>query len=102
MELIHALQASSLLFYSTIVVLGLLVGSFLNVVILRLPVMLKRSWRADCRQFLSEHYAGDLAAPPPASESRESKFNLVTPRSCCPKCGHMITCLLYTSPSPRD
>lgn len=91
MELIHALQSSPQLFYTTIVILGLLVGSFLNVVILRLPVMLKNSWRHDCRQFLAEHFNADLAATPEAISTSQEKFNLVTPRSRCPQCGHMIT-----------
>ena len=91
MELIHALQSSPLLFYGTIVIFGLLVGSFLNVVILRLPVMLKNSWRHDCRQFLAEHFTADLAETASDNNTNEAKFNLVTPRSRCPQCGHMIT-----------
>lgn len=91
MELIHALQSNTPLFYSTIVILGLLVGSFLNVVILRLPVMLKNNWRHDCQQFLAEHFTADLVAPPEAISTSQEKFNLVTPRSRCPQCGHMIT-----------
>ncbi|NJD05454.1 MAG: prepilin peptidase [Methylococcaceae bacterium] len=60
--------------------LGLVVGSFLNVVILRLPVMLERAWRRDCRAFL-ELPEEEAAAP----------FNLIVPRSHCPSCGHQIT-----------
>lgn len=60
--------------------LGLVVGSFLNVVILRLPVMLERAWRRDCREFL-ELPEEEAAAP----------FNLIVPRSHCPSCGHQIT-----------
>lgn len=59
-------------------VLGLLVGSFLNVVIHRLPRMLERQWAAECAQ-----YAGQ---PAPEQEA----FNLVVPRSRCPHCGHAI------------
>ncbi len=62
--------------------LGLVVGSFLNVVILRLPVMLERRWRADCRELL----AAD-GAPAPAEQS---DFNLIRPGSTCPRCGHAI------------
>jgi len=61
-------------------VFGLAVGSFLNVVIYRLPVMLEREWRAQCAEFLNT-----AAAPAPAE-----KFNLATPRSRCPTCGHAI------------
>ena len=59
-------------------VFGLLVGSFLNVVIYRLPRMLERQWAAEC---------ADLAGKP--AEPAEP-FNLVTPRSRCRQCGHMI------------
>jgi leader peptidase (prepilin peptidase) / N-methyltransferase len=59
-------------------VLGLLVGSFLNVVILRLPRMLEQQWAAEC---------ADLSGQP----AREQEaFNLVVPRSRCPHCGHAI------------
>ncbi len=59
-------------------ILGLLVGSFLNVVIHRLPVMMERRWRAECAA-LSD--AGDASATPP-----DEPFNLVVPRSTCPHC----------------
>jgi len=59
--------------------LGLLVGSFLNVVILRLPPRLMHGWRADARELL-ELPAATEAAPP----------NLVTRGSHCPKCGHRL------------
>ncbi len=60
-------------------VLGLLVGSFLNVVIHRLPRMLERGWRAQCAEL-----AGQVPAEEPA-------YNLVVPRSACPGCGHRIS-----------
>jgi leader peptidase (prepilin peptidase)/N-methyltransferase len=59
-------------------VLGLLVGSFLNVVIYRLPQMLERQWAAECAEL-----AGKPAQEAPA-------FNLVSPRSRCRQCGHLI------------
>ncbi len=61
-------------------VFGLVVGSFLNVVIYRLPVMLERDWRAQCAEFLNT----PNASPP------QEKFNLATPRSKCPQCNHPI------------
>jgi leader peptidase (prepilin peptidase) / N-methyltransferase len=57
---------------------GLCVGSFLNVVIHRLPKMMERDWRADC---------AELAGQPP---SQEAPYNLVVPRSACPGCGRGI------------
>ncbi|MBI4989707.1 MAG: prepilin peptidase [Rhodocyclales bacterium] len=58
---------------------GLMVGSFLNVVIHRLPKMMERGWLAECAELRSE--------PPPQTE----KLTLATPRSRCPHCGHGIT-----------
>jgi leader peptidase (prepilin peptidase)/N-methyltransferase len=59
-------------------VLGLLVGSFLNVVIYRLPQMMERQWEAECAEL-----AGKPAPDGPV-------VNLVTPRSRCRQCGHLI------------
>lgn len=64
------------------VVLGLLVGSFLNVVIYRVPEMLKRQWKSECTLFL------ELETP--ESQTTTEPFNLVKPNSTCPKCGHKI------------
>jgi leader peptidase (prepilin peptidase)/N-methyltransferase len=59
-------------------VLGLVVGSFLNVVIHRLPKMLERQWRAECAEL-----QGDASA-------QEATYNLIVPRSACPACKHHI------------
>ena len=61
--------------------LGLCVGSFLNVVIYRLPKMMEREWRAECAELAGQ----PIPAEPP--------LNLVVPRSHCPSCGHGITAL---------
>jgi leader peptidase (prepilin peptidase) / N-methyltransferase len=62
-------------------IFGLCVGSFLNVVIYRLPKMMEREWRAECAAL-----AGQTLTSEPA-------LNLVTPRSRCPACGHAIGAL---------
>ena len=67
---------------------GLLVGSFLNVVIHRLPKMMEQQWAAECADYAASLSptagAAATAAPAPA------KFNLCTPRSRCPSCGHQV------------
>jgi len=64
--------------------LGLMVGSFLNVVIHRLPRMMELRWAAECADLQS-------TAENPAPVSTEPEpFNLMVPRSRCPHCGHQI------------
>jgi leader peptidase (prepilin peptidase)/N-methyltransferase len=66
------------------VVLGLMFGSFLNVVIHRLPIMLDREWRTQAKEV--------LASPePPGAPKAEVAYTLMKPRSACPKCGAQIT-----------
>ena len=73
--------------------LGLCVGSFLNVVIYRLPVMMENQWRRDCCELLEvEGAAVEPAAVEPAATGQDGKaFNLATPNSHCPHCDHAIT-----------
>jgi leader peptidase (prepilin peptidase)/N-methyltransferase len=73
------LQSSPALYVSVVALLGLMVGSFLNVVIHRLPRMMESEWREQCSAMDGEE------APPAAP------YNLVAPRSTCPSCGHMIS-----------
>ena len=73
-----------------IFVVGLLVGSFLNVVIHRVPIMLEREWKEQAQQILSGEPVPALATEPAPKKDR---YNLVVPRSACPKCGVMITAL---------
>lgn len=77
--LLTILQQSSVLLIGLVSIVGLMVGSFLNVVIYRLPVMMQRSWRRDCLEF--------LALP---AESPGETFNLLWPGSRCPACQHEI------------
>jgi leader peptidase (prepilin peptidase)/N-methyltransferase len=82
-----ALQAYPFLGLACTLVLGLLVGSFLNVVIYRLPKMMERDWQQQCRDFLTND--GDIATLP-TSDSKQEPFNLMVPVSRCPHCGHKI------------
>src|SRR5262245_37099767 len=88
MDLLRVLAESPALFVGTCLALGLLVGSFLNVVIYRLPVMLEREWRAECAELCEGG-----CKPAGATEPLPEKFNIVVPRSACPKCKAPITAL---------
>ena len=84
METIQQLAATLPWLYLLLVtILGLLIGSFLNVVIHRLPIMLERSWQAEYAD-----YFGNTEPGPPVEP-----YNLMVPRSACPHCGHAITAL---------
>jgi leader peptidase (prepilin peptidase)/N-methyltransferase len=79
MQLIEFLSSSPLVWVTTATILGLLVGSFLNVVIYRLPLMMQREWEMQCAEL-----TGETAVVP-------APFNLSSPRSRCPHCDHAIT-----------
>lgn len=79
MLLLEILQSSPLSFIILCTILGLMVGSFLNVVIYRLPLMMQRDWEAQCAELKGES--------PPVHPT----FTLAIPRSACPSCGHKIT-----------
>lgn len=71
------------LFVAVVFLLALLIGSFLNVVIYRLPIMMEREWREQCDELTSM----------PAKGLPQGRFDLIMPRSCCPSCGTQITAL---------
>jgi leader peptidase (prepilin peptidase)/N-methyltransferase len=79
-EISNALQQNSALFITLSVVFGLIVGSFLNVVIHRLPKMMEREWHNNCLELQGKKAA--LNTP---------IYTLSTPRSACPICGHKIS-----------
>src|ERR1700751_3286971 len=95
MSVIELLASSPVVFTGTCFVLGLVVGSFLNVVIYRLPLMLEREWREQC---IAESAAaeastaagggatGRLQEATPVMPGIPERFNLVVPRSACPSC----------------
>jgi leader peptidase (prepilin peptidase)/N-methyltransferase len=70
--------------------LSLLIGSFLNVVIYRLPIILEREWRSQAAEALS---TGTASTQDTASATPLERFTLSTPRSACPKCKAPITAL---------
>jgi leader peptidase (prepilin peptidase)/N-methyltransferase len=76
------LAGSPAAFIAVAAVVGLIVGSFLNVVIYRLPIMLERQWRADCAEPAGPAGSSEAAA----DARREPPFNLAVPRSICPAC----------------
>ena len=89
MDIFLQIGNSPPLFTGAAVLFGLAVGSFLNVVIHRLPKMLDREWKAQCLEYLGS------AAPqaPQPGVPAQPVYNLVVPRSGCPSCGHSITVL---------
>lgn len=76
-------SSSPLTFVALAFFLSLLIGSFLNVVIYRLPIMMEREWRAQCREL----------AETPATAIRAGRYDLVFPRSSCTSCGAQITAM---------
>jgi leader peptidase (prepilin peptidase)/N-methyltransferase len=77
-------SSSPALFAGSVFLLGLVVGSFLNVVIYRLPIMLERDWRAQAAELLSS--VGDASSPTSVAPAVAERFDLITPRSACPAC----------------
>jgi leader peptidase (prepilin peptidase)/N-methyltransferase len=91
MEIVDALSGSPEAFTLVAGLLGLLVGSFLNVVIHRLPKMMEDDWRAQCDELAAMD--AERAGREPATPAARPVYTLVTPRSACPNCGAQITAL---------
>jgi leader peptidase (prepilin peptidase)/N-methyltransferase len=98
MSTLDFLRASPGLIALLCLLLGLMIGSFLNVVIHRLPLMLRRDWRAQSAEIVGE-WAQDkdapaavkqLAAPLQSLVQSGQRYNLIVPRSACPACGRTI------------
>ncbi len=81
MSAVTLLETTPWLYITASVLLGLCIGSFLNVVIHRMPRIMEARWRAECAELNNQEL------PPP------DRYNLVSPRSSCPACGHRITVL---------
>jgi len=82
---VHALSYPPVTLFLA-VILGLAIGSFLNVVIHRLPKMMERQWRAECAE-LNDNAAAATGKP------AEERYNLFVPRSQCPACAQPITAM---------
>lgn len=81
--MIDVLSSNTVAFTATVFIFSLLVGSFLNVVIYRLPVMMKHQWALEVAEYNEDEAQFEtLTKTPP--------FNLIKPDSTCPKCSHTI------------
>ncbi len=98
MSTLEFLRASPGMLALVCLLLGLMVGSFLNVVVHRLPVMMRRDWRAQTAEILGE-WAQEEDAPAAVKQAGSAlkaleppapRYNLVVPRSGCPSCGRSI------------
>ena len=82
--MLELMSESAPVFIGVVFAFTLLIGSFLNVVIHRLPIMMEREWREQ---------ADELIKTPPEHALPQGRFDLVVPRSRCPSCGALITAL---------
>lgn len=79
-EIFVLMDSSPAFFLSLVFIVSLMVGSFLNVVIFRLPIMMERSWKQEFESYFN----------PESEQTEQPTFNLVKPDSTCPKCQHKI------------
>lgn len=112
MSIFDLFQHNAVVFYGVVAFLGLFVGSFLNVVIHRLPIMMENAWREGLAELDADRDAQDiepthdeaelkaldgvtggqaLSSDTHSNESSAEPFNLAVPRSRCPNCGFLIT-----------
>ena len=82
-QTLHYFQQSPVSFYIFVGIFSLMVGSFLNVVVYRLPKMMHNGWYQECREFLADEVKGIPA-------QKTEQITLSKPNSTCPKCGHKI------------
>lgn len=78
------------IFYCFVFFVSLMVGSFLNVVIYRLPIMMERSWQQEYESYFSDSANDGISTANDKPTTPDEPFNLVKPDSTCPSCGHKI------------
>ncbi|WP_076921902.1 A24 family peptidase [Pseudoalteromonas sp. SK20] len=83
-DITTAMQSHLWFYLTTIGLVSLCIGSFLNVVIYRLPLMMQKEWQTECRLLLADELTSPKAKQ--TTEHTTDTFNLVKPNSCCPKC----------------
>lgn len=83
-DFISLMNSNQTFFFGVTFIFSLMIGSFLNVVIFRLPKMLEQGWKKECREFLADELAK------PKSQNEEELITLSTPSSTCPSCQHKI------------
>ncbi|MGH7816234.1 MAG: prepilin peptidase, partial [Candidatus Binatia bacterium] len=89
-DIVPFLQGHSGVMTALAVLIGLVVGSFLNVVIHRLPRMMEREWREQAAGVLDEARLDDCARELRSELAAPTRYNLILPPSSCPECGHRI------------
>lgn len=86
-EVLLYLQQSPYVFTAVVFLFSLCVGSFLNVVVYRLPLMMEHSWKEEYQEYFSPELASNEQQP------KKPVFNLAVPRSACPHCQHQLSAL---------
>lgn len=86
-QILQLFESSPVFFYTVVVIFSLMIGSFLNVVIYRLPIMLEQGWYCECREYLANELSEELTQVP---EKKQAPITLSTPVSSCPNCQHKI------------
>ncbi len=85
-DFISLLSTNQSFFFAVTFIFSLMVGSFLNVVILRFPKMLEQGWKRECREFLAD----ELKEPERNVDNEQNTITLSKPSSTCPSCLHKI------------
>ncbi|MBV7316461.1 A24 family peptidase [Shewanella sp. NIFS-20-20] len=98
-EFIALMQQLPWLFYTLSFIFAATIGSFLNVIIHRLPVMMKREWQQECHDYLESHYQQQIDAKhltpvlkhlAKSHDDYPDNYNVVVPASACPQCHSAI------------